>query len=157
MATNTGLSVEIQGLDKLIRKMEKVQSGLYLKDALKAGGETLKDAMVKYPPGTDANNPSNRRWYKRGEGQMYRSAAGVLKSYGGSEDLKSQWEVQPDQYKVTVKNPVSYGIYVQDDRFQAKIHRKNGWQRLGETAKDKAGEILKDVERAFLMMWDNAQ
>ena len=58
MANNISVNVHIEGMDKLLRKMEKAKGGEYVRAALRVGGERVRDEAAKYPPETDANNPS---------------------------------------------------------------------------------------------------
>ena len=156
MANNVSVNVKIEGMDKLLRKMEKAKGGEYVRAALRVGGERVRDEAGKYPPSSEANNPSNKRWYERGFGTKYRTSAGSVVGKKTSEDLKKHWYVKPDNASVTVGNKVKYAHWVHGDE-QAAFHGKRGWKKLKETAKDLSDEILKDIEAAFLQMWDRAK
>jgi hypothetical protein len=71
----------------------------------------------------------------------------------GASQSGSNWYVKPDKMSVTVGNPVSYAAYVHGDNKQTKFHADHGWKKLGETAKEQADEIVKDIRAAFVQMW----
>lgn len=150
------LSLRIDGLDELIKKMQSVEDGKYVKKALTAGGERVKDQAGKYPRAGKANSDSERRWYERNYGPKWRNADGSVKGRNTSEMLGKKWYVKPDQYSVAVGNPVSYAQYVHGDNKQAKNMGDKGWRKLGETAKRLSDDIVKDVQAAFRQMWEKA-
>jgi hypothetical protein len=151
-----GLSIQVEGLDKLMKKINAVEGGKYVTHALTAGGERVKNKAGKYPPAGDWNNPSARNWYERGFGSHWRTKDGAIHGAKTSKNLKDHWYVKPDQYTVTVGNPVPYAIYVHGDNKQPKFHKDHGWKKLGETAKQQADEILKDMKAAFVQAWTKA-
>src|SRR5512137_728781 len=85
MADNVSMSVKVEGMDQLIRKIKTVENGKYVTLALKTGGERVKDVAGKYPPASDANNPSNQRWYERNYGTKWRTKDGSVKGKKTSE------------------------------------------------------------------------
>lgn len=154
---DVSINVEIQGMDRLLRRMHEAGKGEYARDALKSGGERVKAQVSKYPPGSEANDPSRRRFYKRGSGAMYRTASGALHEYGGSKKLGDQWYVKANDLDVVVGNPVPYAWFVHDDKLQAKFHEKRNWKKLKETAKGLSDEILKDISNALIKMWERTK
>ena len=154
MAKSISISLKIEGMDDLLRKMNKVEGGKYMLPALKAGGERVRDQAGKYPPSTSANDPSQSRWYERNYGPKWRTADGSVKGKKTSQSLGKKWYVKPSKDDVTVGNTATYAPYVHGDKLQAKWMGKIGWKLLGKTALDQADEILKDIEAAFFQMWD---
>lgn len=155
MANTIQVNVRVEGLDELLKKMDKVKGGEFVKPALKVGGERLRDQAGKYPPSGDWNNPAELRWYERGYGPKWRTASGEIKGKKTSENLRKKWYVKPDKDSVLVGNNASYALYVHGEQ-QPKFHKDHGWKKLLETAVEQADEILKDIEAAFLQMWDRA-
>ena len=155
------MNVHIEGLDDLLKKMNRVADGDYIKKPLQAGGERVRDKAGKYPPSGDWNSPQARSWYERNWGSKWRTKDGAVHGKKTSEKLGkkgasqagSNWYVKPDNMKVTVGNKVSYASYVHGDKLQTKFHADHGWKKLGETAKEQAENIVKDIRAAFVQMW----
>ncbi len=124
--------------------------------ALRVGGERVRDEAGSIHRQARLITHPIRRWYERGFGTKYRTSAGSVVGKKTSEDLKKHWYVKPDNASVTVGNKVKYAPWVHGDE-QAGFHGKRGWKKLKETAKDLSDEILKDIEAAFLQMWDRAK
>ena len=76
------MSDTIQGMDKLLAKLDKLQRGDFANAALTAGAEHLRNVVMDYPPATEANRPGRWRqdkkgythpmsYYERGRGTWY--------------------------------------------------------------------------------------
>ena len=139
--------IEIEGLDKLLTKLDGIENLQKIKPALKAGAVHIKGKIAKYPPKSIANSPSNPtgRWYERGFGT--RTATGG--AYPTSETLGRKWTVASRDRGFTqvVGNNVSYGPFVQSAEDQAKIHGKRGWKTDQQVADEEADTVLDFVKK----------
>lgn len=152
-------SVEVKGLDALIRKLNSVADKPYLKATMRAGVEMLKAKIAKYPASSEANSPGSApgsRWYERGRGGHYiRKRDGGHSIYATSKQLGRKWttSVSGDGMSAKVGNNVSYAPYVQDKNEQASYHAARGWPTVQDVAKDEADEIVKlfvkNIEKAL--------
>ena len=154
--------VRIEGMDKLLRKLDNVSSLRSAKRALKAGAIHIKGVIAVYPPSDAANSPSNvdGRWYERGYGPRWRRKRdGTVGGYKTSETLGKKWTTQEKKggLQQVIGNNVSYGGWVQSDEKQSKVMAGRGWitdeqaiEQEGDTVlgfvKD---EIDKDLERSY--------
>jgi hypothetical protein len=139
-------SVEIQGLDKTIAKLEKVKGMNAARTALKAAGVHIKGKAAKYPPSSEANLPKLKgSWYERGYGTRW--SGGGRKT---SETLGRKWTVQQKRgLETVVGNIVSYGPYVQADDWQAAFHRRRGWKTIETVVKQEKDTVLEFVQDAI--------
>jgi len=116
-------AVRIEGLDKLMGKLERLKDLQPVKTALKAAAEHVKGKIAQYPPATSANSPAQRRWYERGYGPRWRRADGSIGGRKTSETLGKKWTTRATSGGLgqIVGNNVSYGPFVQGDQ-QASFH-----------------------------------
>ena len=152
---DTGLTVEIEGLEELIKKLEKLGKMNTLHSAIQASGRLLKGLMTKYPPGTAANVPAGpgSSWYKRGTGSFYwRIRDNAQVSYGKkSEVLSSKWASKYDKgkFEVQIGTNVSYSKFVQGPKgTQSKALKKIGWKGIDVVSKEQTNRIAEDVYKA---------
>ena len=137
--TQPALEVEIKGLDKLKRAMQKFPRTV-AKNMGAAGKEAADDVILSteglrnYPPETTANLPPTP-YYIRGRGTQ--TASG---NYGNSERLGTKWNVTRRGYETRVSNPASYARWVHGEE-QAGAMAEIGWVKLWDTAKKKLKEI----------------
>ena len=141
------MTVEIEGLEPLLRKLDNLKDLNKIKPALKAGAVHVMGAIKPYPPRSIANSPSNPtgRWYERGFGT--KTATG--REYPTSETLKRKWTVKSRDrgFSQVVGNNVSYGPYVQSAEKQAKIHEQRGWKTDQQVANEEADTVLNFVKK----------
>lgn len=136
--------VEVRGLDKAMRKLEKVGGRGALKRPMIKATAHLLDVIAKYPPATSANTPPGNNgfsWYERGFGT--RSVTGM--AWPTSETLGRRWttEVSGDGRKGIVGNNASYGPYVQSAEQQAAFHARNGWKTDATVAQEEAASVVR--------------
>ena len=142
-------AVRIEGMEKLEKKLRKVQDKKTVRAALKAAGVHIKGKVDKYPPSSGANSPKGHGgWYERGFGTKYRRLDGVVTGRKTSETLGRKWTVKQTRTETRVGNNVSYGPYVQDDDDQASFHKARGWKTIQTVAKEEADEVVKLVKKA---------
>lgn len=143
------VDIQIQGVEKLLSKLNNVTRRTYLKAAMQAAVEHLASKLKTYPPETAANVPSGTpgaRWYKRGTGGFYnRKRDGGTSIYKTSKNLQSKWttQVDADGMRAQVGNNVSYAPYVQDEREQMPWHKAHGWGTVQDVAKSEKDKIVK--------------
>ena len=148
----SGVTVEIEGLDALIKKLDNLGQLRQVHAGIRSAGVYIKGLMTKYPPSTAANRPAGpgSRWYKRGTGSFYwRIRDNAKVSYGKkSEVLSSKWfsKYNQSKYESRIGTNVSYAKYVQGPRgLQAKALKKIGWKGIDVVAKEEKKKVAKYV------------
>jgi hypothetical protein len=141
------LKIRIEGLDKVISGLEKMNGDL--SDTLRLAGNEAGDEILNtkglrsYPPVTDANRPPTP-YYVRGRG-MQRGGRRIPeyndnkseKSYGTKFYIKPQ-----GKFSTAIGNPVSYAPFLGGEE-QAEAMAKIGWRKLWDVAKEKIDKIEK--------------
>ena len=149
-----GVEVKIEGMDELIKKLDKLGKMSTIHAGMKAAANVLKGLMTVYPAATIANSPSNPsgQWYQRGWGVRYKGGGGRQTS----ETLGKKWTSKYDQYKfeAIIGNNASYSPFVQGPKgTQAKAMAKIGWQGVDTVANKELPriqeELFKAVKRAI--------
>lgn len=136
------MAVEIRGLDKAMRKLEKIDSGALRRPMTKAVAH-LHDVIAKYPPATSANSPPGNNgysWYERGFGT--RTMTGL--AFPTSETLGRRWttEVTDGGRRGVVGNNASYAPEVQSAEQQKAVHARNGWKTDATVAEQEAARVV---------------
>ena len=145
--------VEIRGLERLEGKLTTLAQGQYLRGILTAAVLDIKGYMGWYPPASEANSPSNRRWYERGFGPRWRRKDGSVGGYQTSERLDARWAAASPQISqggltARVGVNVSYAPYVQSYEKQAGFHRARGWRTDRMAVQERGPHIQKLVSDA---------
>jgi phage gpG-like protein len=145
---DSSATIEIEGLDELIRKLNDLSKLRKVHAGIKAGALYVKGKIATYPPSTEANVPKNfpgGRWYQRGWGAKYYTRKGV-KGYPTSENLGKKWTIKYNQnkFEATVGNNVSYARFVQGNE-QAGFHKKRGWKTTDTVAKEETKRVQEYV------------
>lgn len=137
--------IQIKGIDKLQKKLSKVQAKEVFKEIFPIILEEMQDEAGEYPPATSANRPRPGGWYERGQGRVF-SSGRVIRS---SETLGKKWYTKTLVSKMQAKigNKASYAKYVHGDD-QAKFHGARGWKKLIKVVKSYKKEIEKLLKRA---------
>ena len=139
--------IEIKGLDKLVKKINKLEQMDAVKAALKQSATILAGKMAEYPSQTAANQPPVP-YYIRGRGTQ--TGSGNL---GNSEDLGQKWrgakpQIRDRGFTVAIGTNVSYAPFVQSQDRQARWMKTIGWQtdqRVLDENKDEVKEYLADA------------
>jgi hypothetical protein len=135
----SSIHIEVKGIKELQAALKRfpLMVKQYMEDAGREAAEDLLDnkGLRDYPGETSANKPP-APYYVRGEGMVYKSGP-----RGGSENLGTQWDVDAQGFKTTVKNNASYAKWVHGDKSQARVMAAIGWRKLFETAKERAGSM----------------
>ena len=136
-----GVEVKIEGMDELIKKLDKLGKMSTIHAGMKAAANILKGLMTVYPDETAANFPDGpgSSWYQRGKGSLYwRIRDNARVSYGKkSEVLSSKWTMKYNESKseATIGTNVSYAKFVQGPKgTQAKAMAKIGWRGVDVVA-----------------------
>jgi len=141
--------VRIEGLDKLLHKINNVVGLRAAKAALQAGAVYIKGRIAVYPAATIANSPSNPsgRWYERGYGTRWALRTGGLGGRKTSETLARKWTTASEAggLRQVVGNNVSYGEFVQGDK-QNRIHAGRGWKTAEQVAKEETDTVVNFVK-----------
>ena len=139
--------IEIKGLDKLVKKIDKLGKMDAVKVALKQAATFLAGEMAEYPPQTAANQPPTP-FYIRGRGLQ--TASGNLFNSG---NIANSWERAKPQIRdrgmtVAIGSNVSYVRFVQSKDDQARWMKDIGWQtdqQVLDENKDEVTEYLADA------------
>lgn len=144
------ISLEIKGLDKLVKAFDKwpreIQLGI-LQAGREASNEILNtEGLRGYPPSTAANRPP-APYYIRGRGTQYASG----RNRGESENLGKQWvRTRSGSYGIRISNRASYAWAVHGHKAgkkQARAMGRIGWRKLFDVAKEKIPEITRIYQR----------
>lgn len=109
------MSVTVDGLDELFRKLDRVAAFDKLEEPTHQGVLLMQSFMQDYPPA-----PPLSRYIRTGtEGRRWTTKV----------------ERTSDGFIGRVGNNVPYGPYVQSKRFQTRFHARTGW-RTDEQAVD---------------------
>ena len=137
-------SVNVEGLDKLVKKINKLQppqSNAIKRAAMDKSVKLVRADVAQYPPATVANSPANGySWYQRGFGTRTTTGLG----YQTSETLGRRWTdtIEDNGNRGVVGNNASYAIYVQDEDNQAGFHAVRGWPTVQKVIRDRSVDIL---------------
>lgn len=147
-------TIRIEGLDKLIGKLDRIGKLDVVKAGIKAGALHIKGKIAKYPPrrrikiqqiGGWASDKQRRAFFAKlrsGEIQVpYKRGVSP-----GSETLGRKWTIQARDggLSAVVGNNVSYGPFVQDRDRQSRMHKMIGWKTTQDVA-DEEGPKIRDI------------
>ena len=149
------ITTEIQGLDKLVTRLSRVASAQYMTGTMQAATEILRTDIAEYPPMTDANSPTRKRWYERGYGPRWQLVSGGIGGRRTSETLGRRWTTRVADGGMTgiVGNNASYAPVVQSARQQSRVMARIGWKTDEEVARKQTPRIVQlfktAIERAL--------
>jgi hypothetical protein len=121
------MQIEIQGLEELIQRLDRVQVQNILLQPMTKAVIQLETAMKKYP------NPPTKSQYKRTRVLGNSWTHEVTKNLGGVLGR--------------VGTAIDYAPWVQSRRFQAKVHL-NRWQTAEQVLEDRRSMIVADFNDA---------
>ena len=124
----SNVSIQIKGIDELIRKLGKVEGTKHLRQPMQRAVYRLQARMAQYP--AQRTNSSYRR-----TGTLGRKWTSKIEQGNGSITGK-------------VGNNASYAPLVQSYRFQARIHR-GLWQTDRYVVDTEYRTIVRDFENAI--------
>ena len=147
-----GVEVKIEGMDELIKKLDKLGKMSTVHAGMKGAGMMLKGLMTVYPPKTAANFPDGpgSSWYQRGKGSLYwRIRDNARVSYGKkSEVLSSKWTSKYSESKTEaiIGTNVSYSPFVQGPKgTQSKTMANIGWRGVDTVANEQLPRIQEEL------------
>ena len=140
--------IEIKGLGKLIKKINKLEKMDAVKAALKNAATMLAGEMAEYPPETAANRPPTPFWIR---GRGLQTASGNLYNSG---NIANSWEkakptIRNKGFTVAIGSNVSYVRFVQSDDDQAMAMKKIGWQTDQQVLDDNKDEVKAELADAI--------
>ncbi len=156
MPDNNFVTIQIEGLDKLIAKIKKLEELDAIKPAMKAGAEHIKGTLDDYPPSGPWNSPMSRNWYERGYGPHWTLKDGTVHSRRASQMLNRSWSISQENGGLTqiVGTKVSYGPFVMDEDKQTWFHKAHGWKTIQTVAREQTAKILQLVRDALQKIID---
>jgi phage gpG-like protein len=150
----TGATIEIEGLDELVKKLNDLSKLKTVHAGIKAAGLYVKGKIAIYPPQTIANSPNNPsgQWYQRGWGIRYKGGGGRQVS----EQLGKKWTMKYDQakFEAVVGNNASYAVFVQGPKQGSKGSRQAGhmarigWKSVDTVAEQESKRVQEYVYQA---------
>ena len=145
----SGATIEIEGLDELIRKLDDLKQLRKVHAGIQAAALYVKGKIAQYPDKSSANFPSGpgSSWYERNKGTWYwRKRDNTKVNYGNSEMLGKSWTIKYNQskFEAIVGNDTSYGIFVQGSK-QASFHKRRKWKTVETVAKEETRLVQKYV------------
>jgi hypothetical protein len=144
---DSGVTMEIKGMEELIKKLEKLGKMSKVHAGLRAAGMYVKGKIAIYPPATAANQPGSGSWYQRGWGIRYAGGGGKQTS----EQLGKKWTSKYDKakFEVIIGNNASYARFVQGPKgTQSKAMKKIGWTSIDTIAKEETKRVQEYVFEA---------
>ena len=141
------ITVQLSGLDEILRNIDSVAKLEGLQAAMLASGAHVKAKVDKYPRATEANSPDQKRWYERGYGPRWRRKDGSMGGRKTSEMLNRSWSIalRDSGNTLVVGSHASYSPYVHDRDKQAEFHKRRGWITIQAVGEQEAPVIIKFV------------
>lgn len=142
-------SISLDGLDEILERLRRLNKLNALKPALRAGATHVKGVIAVYPPASEANSPTQQRWYERGYGTKYRRKDGSIHGRKTSKTLGRRWTVSIIEGGLGAKvgNNVHYGPYVQSDEHQASFHSVRGWKTDEDVISSESDVVLNMIRK----------
>ena len=135
------LSIRLDGLEKLQKKLGRIRADELFKGIGQAAGESIKSKAGVYPGEPAPRNPLYK--YIRGSGTMYVPTGSIRHT---SERLGTRWSVSVRGLRTYIENLASCAVYVHGT-FQTALHKRTGWKQLKEVAKGELPEIRWKIQR----------
>jgi hypothetical protein len=137
------MTIRIEGVDELIRKLGKVEGVRVLRAPMEESVSLIQNEMMIEPPAIP--------------GSLYRRGFGMANSRGivrrkTSEQLSKHWtrkvKASPNGVMGIVGTNVTYAPWVQSHQFQARIHRGR-WGTDRKAIEKHRDEIVERFRRAI--------
>lgn len=140
------MSVQVQGLDALYRKLGAVASTQVLVKPMGRGVLTLQRRMQEYPPSLPAVQGPTRAGASRKSIARFRQPYKRTGTYGRRWTIKIT--ASGNGLIGTVGNNTPYGPLVGSAQFQARIHQGR-WNTDDKVIKEEAPGILDDFQASI--------
>jgi hypothetical protein len=154
-----GATIEIQGLDELIKKLDDLRQLRKVHAGIRAAGMYVKGKIATYPRYMRGSIPLSAvggfKSDKHRRGFFAKLNAGEIEvpyrrgQSPGSEDLANKWTSKYDQnkFEAVVGNNASYARFVQGDK-QTKMMKMIGWQTVDQVAEKETKRVQEYVFEA---------
>ena len=149
----TKVTIDLDGLDEVLARLERVGSLAPLRAGVAAAALQIKGYIARYPP----KRPREMRFTDRQRRFFFWALRqGIIEvpyqrgQSPGSEDLSQRWTIKLRQHGLTaiVGNNASYVRYVQDRDRQSSYHKGN-WQTAQDVAERHAAEVTNIIRLAI--------
>lgn len=140
------MSVQIRGLDRLIRKLGKVAGTQVLEKPMQRGVLRLQRRMQEYPPALAGVQGPTRAGASARSVRRFRTPYRRTGTYGRRWTTRIAKGAGGLQGKIG--NNTRYGPYVGSERFQARVHRGR-WNTDDRVVRQEAPGILADFQQAI--------
>jgi len=140
---DTGATIEIEGLDELVRKLDDLAKLTKVHAGMEAAALYLKGKIARYPARKNVSiadaggwaSDKQRRWF------FWALNAGKIEvpykrgSSPGSEDMANKWTTKYDKgkFEAVVGNNASYARFVMGDK-QTKMMKLRDWRTVETVA-----------------------
>lgn len=147
------VSIQVEGLDQLFAKLDKLAANEVLKPPMEASLISLYNYMADETPGPPQRPyPKMLRTAKQRRYFFWALAQGIIKvPYQRSGKMQQNWtwemETLADGLHGKVGNNYKPTRYVQSEAFQARIHQGN-WQTDADAIRGKRDEIIQRFRSA---------
>jgi len=156
---DTGATIEIEGLDELVRKLDDLAKLTKVHAGMLAALSHIKGKIAKYPRRKHIKiediggwaSEKQRRWFfaalNKGEIDVpYKRGISP-----GSEDLANKWTVKYDtkKFEGVVGNNASYARFVQGDK-QSRMMDEIGWETVEEVSDRETKRVQEYVIEAVM-------
>jgi len=143
------LEWDSQDLARLQRALDKLDEEHLARPMYSEIGTTIHKAAGVYPSWYDT---PPYPYYIRGRGTQWSASYNDERS----QNLRERWWVQVFPNYLKVGNAATYAGYVHGEE-QTDTHRRHGWKKLLQTAKDVMPAVIKKLEARALALWEQAR
>jgi hypothetical protein len=150
------VTIHINGVDELIRKLDSIAKLREIGQVMRAAALHVKGKIDKYPPERHGSAiPSTDKWSdKQRRGFFAKLRSGEIEvpyrrgSSPGSKKLKTKWTTTLENggLRAVVGNDTSYAPLVQGPGTQTAYHAMTGWQTT-EQVMDAERETVQEMVR----------
>jgi hypothetical protein len=135
-------SIRVEGLDKLLKKLDKLGSGVY-RPALAEAGAYIKNIMASYPPQiTGRAQPFKTRRQRAFVMAALREGL-ITVPYRRTGGLGRRWTVvlRDGGKTAVVSNNAPHARLMHAAGDQAQFHAAGGWKTDKQVAQEEAGAV----------------
>ena len=150
-------TIRLEGVDKLIEKLDSLASMKRVKGEIKNAAEYLQGYLKEQPPVPNRPNPLIKLDARVRRGFFYHLKHGDIEvpyrrgRSPGSQKLKHSWNVTTENsgWRAVVGTNVSYARLVQDSERQSSYHRHTGWITTRQVSMLHGKQAIDQIRRAL--------
>ena len=153
------MTIRIEGLDKLLAKLTRLEQMARVKDALRSAAVHMRQRVAQYPPASHRPQPiggEGDERKRRLRGFFYHLNKGDIEvpykrgSSPGSERLSGRWTIESrdDGLTQVIGNNASYGPLVMGPDKQTKYHAATGWPTTDKVTTKEKPVVVEYLRRA---------